>query len=69
MNEIVYAGRHSLMYTVHRHVHESWEFVYCTWGEGAFRFDGGDVPYHKGDVVPTPRRRASATSTSTCSSP
>ena len=54
MNEIVYAGRHALMHTVQRHAHESWEFVYCTWGEGTFRFDDGNLSYQVGDTVAIP---------------
>ena len=54
MNEIVYAGRHALMHTVQRHAHENWEFVYCTWGEGAFRFDESSLPYRVGDIVAIP---------------
>ena len=34
MNDITYVGRHSLVHTVSRHAHESWEFVYCTYGSG-----------------------------------
>ncbi|MBR6954914.1 MAG: AraC family transcriptional regulator [Clostridia bacterium] len=56
MNEIVYVGRHALMHTVQRHVHESWEFVYCTWGEGFFRFDDTSLPYSQGEIVAIPPR-------------
>ena len=54
MNDIVFAGQHALMRTVQRHAHESWEFVYCTYGTGAFRFDSGLITYKKGDVVVIP---------------
>ncbi|MBR1585953.1 MAG: AraC family transcriptional regulator [Clostridia bacterium] len=54
MNDIVYVGRHALMQTVQRHTHESWEFVYCTYGAGAFEFDHGSLKYQKGEVVAIP---------------
>lgn len=54
MNDIVYAGRHALMRSVQRHAHESWEFVYCTFGSGVFQFDTGSLSYKKGDVVAIP---------------
>lgn len=54
MNDITYVGRHSLVHTVSRHAHESWEYVYCTYGSGTFAFDDGRLPYKKGDVVVIP---------------
>ena len=54
MNEIIYAGRHEMMLAVNRHAHETWEFVYCTEGGGAFSFDDGTLTYHKGDIVVIP---------------
>nr|SIP63208.1 Transcriptional regulator, AraC family [uncultured bacterium] len=54
MNDIVYVGRHSLMHNVSRHAHESWEFVYCTYGTGTFVFDGSSISYKCGDVVIIP---------------
>ena len=54
MNDITYVGRHSLIHTVSRHAHENWEFVYCTYGTGAFLFDDFSISYKKGDVVIIP---------------
>ena len=54
MNDITYAGMHSLMMTVSRHAHESWEFVYCTCGSGSFVFDDRRLDYREGDVVIIP---------------
>ena len=54
MNDITYVGRHSLMHTVSRHAHESWEFVYCTYGAGTFLFDDQSISYKKGEVVVIP---------------
>ena len=54
MNDITYVGRHSLVHTVSRHAHESWELIYCTYGSGAFSFDEGSLPYRMGDVVIIP---------------
>lgn len=54
MNDITYVGRHTAIYTVSRHAHESWEFVYCTQGSGTFRFDDRNLDYREGDVVVIP---------------
>lgn len=54
MNDIIYVGRHSLMHTVSRHFHESWEFVYCTYGAGTFVFDDQSIDYGEGGVVIIP---------------
>ena len=34
MNEIIYAGKHLITFSVTRHAHSSWEFIYCTSGSG-----------------------------------
>ncbi len=64
MNDITYVGKHTVIYTVSRHAHESWEFVYCTYGSGAFLFDDRRLDYREGDVVVippmTPHSNASA---------
>lgn len=54
MNDITYAGRHSLMHAVSRHAHESWEFIYCTYGTGTLVFDDQRIAYKKGEVVVIP---------------
>ena len=55
MNDIVYAGKHSLTQNVSRHAHTSWELIYCTGGEGCFTFDeGAPIAYQPGDVVAIP---------------
>ncbi|MBQ8081360.1 MAG: AraC family transcriptional regulator [Clostridia bacterium] len=54
MNDITYVGKHPLIVNVSRHVHESWEYVYCTYGAGTFTFDNRTVAYKKGDVVVIP---------------
>ena len=54
VNDITYAGKHTVVYSVSRHAHESWEFVYCTDGSGAFVFDGQTLSYQVGDVVIIP---------------
>ncbi|MBQ9408602.1 MAG: AraC family ligand binding domain-containing protein, partial [Clostridia bacterium] len=56
MNDITYAGKHSLIHAVARHTHDHWEYVYCTYGSGIFSFDGLSLPYKKGDVVVIPPR-------------
>ena len=54
MNDITYVGKHGVSYNVSRHAHESWEFVYCTAGSGAFVFDDRTLRYGEGDVVCIP---------------
>ena len=55
MNDIIFVGKHTTIFAVSRHVHDSWEYVYCTAGGGTFIFeDGTQLPYHKGDVVVIP---------------
>lgn len=54
MNEIIYAGKHLITYSVTRHAHSSWEFIYCTSGSGRLSFDGGALPYQAGDLILIP---------------
>ena len=55
MNTILFVGEHARTYNVHWHTHENWELVYCTGGEGAFRFeDGTELAYKAGDAVAIP---------------
>ena len=43
MNTIQYIGEHSQTFEVQWHTHDYWELVYCTGGEGVFRFENGTV--------------------------
>lgn len=55
MNDITFVGRHTTVFNVARHAHDSWEYVYCTAGGGVFTFEGGSsIAYRKGDVVVIP---------------
>ena len=54
MNQILYAGKHLLTYSVARHSHTSWEFIYCTSGNGVMKFDGMSFPYKEGDILSIP---------------
>lgn len=55
MNNITYVGKHTLTMTVSRHAHPSWEFIYCTSGEGDLTFDDGRVlHYNEGDIAIIP---------------
>ena len=54
MNEIIYAGKHLLTYTVSPHAHGSWELIYCTGGEGRLVFEELAIPYRSGDLVVIP---------------
>jgi AraC-like DNA-binding protein len=54
MNEIIYAGKHLITFSVSRHAHNSWEFIYCTGGSGRISFDDSSIFYKAGDVVLIP---------------
>ncbi len=54
MNDIIFAGKHFLTYSVSRHKHSSWELVYCTGKSGKFVFEGLSLPYGVGDIVVIP---------------
>ena len=54
MNDVSYAGKHTVTYTVPRHMHNSWEFIYCTTGSGALIFDGFSLPYEAGTMIAIP---------------
>lgn len=54
MNNIIFAGKHFLTYTVNRHQHDTWELVYCTGETGKFVFADLELPYSEGDVVVIP---------------
>ena len=54
MNQIIYAGKHLLTYSVSRHAHSSWELIYCTGGSGTLLFDGSSLTYREGDLVIIP---------------
>ena len=54
MNQVIYAGKHLLTYSVPRHAHSSWELIYCTSGEGSLRFDGFSIAYREHDLVIIP---------------
>lgn len=55
MNTILFVGEHARTYNVHWHSHAVWELVYCTGGEGEFRFEDGSVlPYKAGEAVAIP---------------
>ncbi len=55
MNDIVYAGKHSVTLSVSRHAHNTWELIYCTGGQGHFDFDNDlTIPYEKGTIVIIP---------------
>ncbi len=54
MNEIVYVSRHLLTLNVLRHMHNTWELIYCTTGEGVMEFDDMTLPYHDGEIIVIP---------------
>lgn len=63
MNTIVFVGEHPKTFDVRWHTHETWEMIYCTSGQGSFRFqDGRILPYHAGEMVVIPPREVHANS-------
>lgn len=63
MNSILFVGEHPKTYDVRWHTHEHWELVYCTSGQGSFRFSNGTVMnYQAGEVVIIPPREVHANS-------
>lgn len=54
MNQIIYAGKHLLTYSVTRHTHGSWELIYCTGGNGRLVFEKGILPYQAHDLLIIP---------------
>lgn len=63
MNTIVFVGEHPKTFDVRWHTHETWELIYCTSGQGAFRFEDGRImPYHAGEIVAIPPKEVHANS-------
>ncbi len=54
MNQIIYAGKHLLTYSVLRHSHPNWELIYCTGGSGHMDFDDMSFTYKVGDIIVIP---------------
>ena len=54
MNKIVYAGRHTLTYSVSCHMHKSWEFIYCTSGSGEIICDEKTFGYSANEIAVIP---------------
>lgn len=55
MNSILSVGQSACVYKIQWHSHNCWELVYCTGGQGEFRFENGSIlPYQQGDAVAIP---------------
>lgn len=54
MNNILYVGKHALTWTVSRHIHKSWELIFCTGGSGEMIFDDRTLAYGVNDVAIVP---------------
>ncbi len=54
MNEIIYAGKHLITFSVSTHAHTSWEFIYCTSGGGQLIYGESSIPYREGDLLLIP---------------
>lgn len=65
MNNILFVGEHPKTYDVRWHSHEHWELVYCTSGQGSFRFENGTIMhYQAGEMVAIPPREPHTNSSS-----
>lgn len=63
MNTILFVGEHSRTFDVQWHTHDQWELVYCTGGEGTFKFENGSsIDYKEGQVVAIPPKELHANS-------
>ena len=61
MNTILFVGEHTRTFDVQWHSHDHWELVYCTGGDGAFKFENGStIEYKEGDVVVIPPKERHA---------
>ena len=54
MNEIIYVGKHKLTKNVAYHMHDTWEIIYYTSGEGQMIFDDCTITYKEGNVIVIP---------------
>ena len=54
MNEIVHVGKHNVTFNVSRHMHNTWELICYTSGEGKMIFDDCTIPYRENDVIVIP---------------
>ena len=54
MNEIIYASKHNITKDVARHMHNTWELIYYTSGEGVMVFDDFQLSYKEGDIIAVP---------------
>lgn len=61
MNSILFVGEHLRTFDVQWHSHDYWELVYCTSGEGTFKFENGSIlNYHEGEAVAIPPKELHA---------
>ena len=54
MNDIIYVGKHALTMDVKEHIHESWELIYCTGGEGILVFGNRKLIYTEDSIAIIP---------------
>lgn len=54
MNEVSYIGKHPLTLSVPKHIHDNWEFIYCTGGIGTLVFNDCELDYKEGDIAIIP---------------
>ena len=54
MNRIIYVGKHALTMSVSRHIHTTWELIFCTSGSGRLTFDDKALDYRADTVAIIP---------------
>ena len=54
MNDIIYAGKHAITYSVSKYSHENWELFYCMSGSGEMQFEDRLLKYGQDSVMVVP---------------
>ncbi len=54
MNDIIYVGKHTLTYSVTKHLHSHWELIYCTGGSGEMSFSDRTLRYEEDSLTVIP---------------
>lgn len=54
MNEVLYIGKHTYSLNIPIHMHDNWEFIYCTSGSGKLVFKDQELYYKTGDIAIIP---------------
>lgn len=54
MNDIIYVGKHTITYSVTKHIHNNWELIYCTGGKGEMVFPEKTISYEEDSIAVIP---------------